>query len=340
VQADIDAVGGDASRVKVATLNGDTWLALSCSASSTTLDCPVPHLSVFGLVRVPPAATPQDTPISGGWFYKQANGFNGAGDLGFAVADDANANFWTEYQRLGGVDRFGYPISQRFEYGGLPTQAFQKAALQWHAELGQAVPVNIFDDLTRRGNDTWLDQALQIPPTGDQAADATLSPDATVARQLQMLENYPAVRDFYAANSLAPTLYGLPLAVKDYGQFVSVRFDRATLRLWTTAVPWAAAGTITIESSGDIAKSVGLWPDTALVPGPPPATATADTTPADTDTSPTVDDPAASETTAVVDAPVPEPSVADAPSVVDVAPVVETPAALELPPASDADQGQ
>ena len=67
-----------------------------------------------------------DVPLANRRFYKQANGYSGAGDLGYAVADDQRASLWTEFQRLGGVEAVGYPITQRFEYDGFLTQGFQK----------------------------------------------------------------------------------------------------------------------------------------------------------------------------------------------------------------------
>jgi len=41
-------------------------------------------------------------------------------------------------------------VSGRFLYRGFVTQVFQKLALQWQPDLGQAVPVNVFDELTGR----------------------------------------------------------------------------------------------------------------------------------------------------------------------------------------------
>jgi len=38
--------------------------------------------------------------------------------------------------------------------------------------------------------------------------------------------------------------------------------------LWTVDVPWAAAGTVVLGNTGDLAKEVGLWTSEALVPRP------------------------------------------------------------------------
>jgi len=45
--------------------------------------------------------------------FKQANGFSGAGALGYSVVDDDQAAFWTEFRRLGGVPVVGYLVSTR-----------------------------------------------------------------------------------------------------------------------------------------------------------------------------------------------------------------------------------
>ena len=66
---------------------------------------------------------------------------------------------------------------------------------------------------------------------------------------------------------------GLPLAVHDYGALVSVRLQRATLQLWKTDMPWAAAGTVVVGNGGDVAKEAGLWPAEATVSTAAPADA-------------------------------------------------------------------
>ena len=65
-------------------------------------------------------------------------GGSGAGTGGFSVVDDDSAPLWSEFQRFGGVGELGYPVSDRFLYGGLITQSFQRAVLQFQPELGAA----------------------------------------------------------------------------------------------------------------------------------------------------------------------------------------------------------
>jgi hypothetical protein len=274
---DMTQSGGDVSRVRLATLSGDgSWVAADCTASGTALECYLPHLSVIAALVIPPVGDVLDSPLPGGWFFKQANGFNGAGDNGFSVVDDADASLWSEFQRLGGVDRLGYPVSQRYLSDGLITQAFQRAILQWAPDAGQARLLNVMSLFTAAGLDGWLDQHRQVPPGGDTAAD------------IAVLGDQPALRALFDADPGIASTYGLPLAVKSYNGLVTARLERGYLQLWTIDTPWAPAGTVTIGGAGELARGTGLLPTSALAPGIPySAPASADATP---DSSPGAND--------------------------------------------------
>jgi hypothetical protein len=264
---EVNKASGDLSRLRIATLIDNTWVALACTTADSVVSCSVPHLSLFALLISPPQAGSLDAPLADGWFFKQTNGFSGAGDAGYAVEDDAQASFWSEFQRLGGVQRVGYPVTGRFQYGGYLTQAFQRMVLQWRPELGQAVPLNVFDELGIHGADAWLEHARQVPASVDSSgADDPLDWEAVVARHVELLDPYPALHDFYTSDPDALTTYGLPVSVKDYGPMVTVRLQRGSLQLWTVDTPWAAAGTVVGGNAGDLAKEAGLWPLTALAP--------------------------------------------------------------------------
>jgi hypothetical protein len=218
------------------------------------------------VVAAPAPTEPLDFEISAGHFFKQANGYGGAGTAGYAVIDDADAGFWTELQRLGGLERVGYPVSNRFFYRGFLTQAFQKLVLQWRPELGVSVPVNVFDDLTQHGSDGWLERTRQVPVGRRDPQDGGATWDEVIARHMELLAPYPAVQDFYTSDPDALDAYGLPMSVQDYGPFVVVRLQRAALQLWTTTTLSAAAGSVTISNGGDMAKDAGLWPPSATLP--------------------------------------------------------------------------
>jgi hypothetical protein len=279
--AELGAASGDATRLKLATWLNDAWVPLGCSVQGTTLECALPHLSLFAVVAAPPPALQMDAPLDNGWFAQQANGFNGAGDLGFAVVDDADASLWSEYQRLGGIDRLGYPISRRYEDNGHITQAFQRAILQWQPDSGTATTLHVFDELNARGLDPWLDAARQVPP-------ASGAPDPSV------LSSAPALSEAYAADPEAAVLYGTPLAVKDYGTFVAARFEGAVLQLWSAEGGSTAGAKLTVGNTGDVAKDSGLIPTSALAPQHAPAPRATDPTGANLTTTadPTIADPA------------------------------------------------
>jgi hypothetical protein len=226
-------------------------------------------LTQFAAIIIPVPTGTLDSALSNGHFYKQANGFGGAGDLGYPVVDDSQANFWSEFQRLGGLNAVGYPVSYRFMYHGFLTQAFQRLALQWRPELGQTVPVNVLEELSARGSDSWLDKVHQVPLPNDTSADIGQDFEAVVARHVMLLDAFPAIQEAYLADEDSLTRLGLPLAAKNYGPFSAVRFQRGVLQLWQTSTSFAAAGSILSANSGDLAKDAGLWPAEATVPGGP-----------------------------------------------------------------------
>jgi hypothetical protein len=267
-QTDLDAAQGDATRLHIARWTGSSWQAQACANDGSMLDCWLPRTGTFQVLVAPPPGDVLDSDLPNGHFYKQANGFGGAGDLGFAVVDDADATFWSEFVRLGGVDRVGFPISQRFTYQGFLTQAFQKMVLQWRPDLNQVEPVNIFDELHNQGDDQWLNDYRQVPPADDTSADAGLGWDQVVTRHVSLLSDYPSLRDAYTVDPGALEAMGLPLAVRNYGAVTVVRLQRATLQLWSVDTPWAAAGSIILGNAGDIAKELGLWPDAAMDAAP------------------------------------------------------------------------
>jgi hypothetical protein len=262
----------DPARLSLARWNAADFVPLPCSpsASNTQLDCTLTAPAQYAFLLAPAPAPPLDQPATPtAHFFRQANGWSGAGSRGFLVADDPQAAFWSEFQRLGGVDRLGFPISNRFQFNGFWTQAFQKLTLQWRPDLNQAVPLNVLDELNQRGLDPWLDQFRQVPPALDTSADAALDWPAVQARHLALLDPFPELKTFYSTTPNALDTYGLPLAVKDYGAFVAVRLQRATFQLW----PGNPTPSVVLGNAADLAKEVGLWPLDAITPTMPPAAA-------------------------------------------------------------------
>jgi hypothetical protein len=266
--SELGRVGGDVHRAQLALRSGSSWLGLGCAADEAqpSLTCSAPAAGQFAVVMAPPVQALLDWDVAGGHVFKQANGFGGAGDAGYQVTDDADAAFSSEFQRWGGVDQVGYPITNRFAYRGFLTQAFQKLVLQWRPELGHAVPVNVLDDLDQQGSSAWLNAVREVPRPLPTGVDEDQAWDAIVSRHRALLDAYPTLQAFYAAQDDAVERFGLPVGVDDYGSVVSVRLQRATLQLWKSDTPWASAGSVVVGNGGDLAKEAGMWPVDAMTP--------------------------------------------------------------------------
>ena len=230
-------------------------------------------LALFAAVLPGPAGAQQaaDFDVPGGHFFTQT----GAGGKGYAVTDADGVGFWTAFQQLGGVDVVGYPVSQRFMYGGFVTQAMQKAVFQWRPESKSVAFVNVFDDLSGAGKDDFLLNARQTPKA-TPFDDAGRPFDQVVKIRQAALDSHPAMKAMYF-NAKDPVLqYGLPTSqVTDEGNAFVIRLQRAVIQEWKQDVPWAKAGQATVANGGDIAKEAGLFPQAALAPVDPGAAAPA-----------------------------------------------------------------
>jgi S1-C subfamily serine protease len=209
-------------------------------------------------------ATLADFPVPGGHFYTQASG-QGL-DAGFSVVDDGAGLLFTEFQRLGSVDKLGYPSSQRFVLSGFLTQATQKELLQWRPDSGHVTFVNIFDLLSDRGLDPTLAKTRLIPATADNSADAKISWPQIVSRHLAMLDQAPQIRARFFADANPVEDYGLPQGIADYGAVQVVRCERAAFQFWRVTTTFAKPGDVTLVNAGDLAKELGLVPANASLP--------------------------------------------------------------------------
>lgn len=205
-------------------------------------------------------AGPAEWDIPGGRFFTQTGA--GAG-TGYRVLDDSRGLAWTAFQRFGGVDGLGYPISQRFTAGGTTRQVFQKGVLEWLEDSGAAIPslANIMDELTAAGKDPWLEAFRQIP-AAPALPPAGTSPD----ERLGLLDPYPALREALTAAPNWLERYGLPVAVAPMGPAVVLRTQKAVFQLWVEDTPWAVAGQVTQVSAGELARDAGLWLTEAFAP--------------------------------------------------------------------------
>lgn len=225
-----------------------------------------------GLLAAPSSslAQPEDFDIPGGHFFTQTGG---GGGRGFAVTDEQDVSFWTEFRRLGGVQAVGYPISQRFAWHGFVSQAFQRVIFQWRPETRTAAFMNTFDLMSGAGIDDFLLAVKQVPkPLAFN--DAGKPFHQVVAERLALLDASPGIRDKYFGAPGDPVQFnGLPTSgASDMGNHLALRAQRVVFQQWKEDVPWARAGQVTVANGGDMAKEVGLLPDqAALQPVGPPS---------------------------------------------------------------------
>lgn len=240
----------------------------------------------------------------------------GDGKGGYAVSDEDGVSFGSTFQKMG-LNKVGYPISQRYERDGFVTQAFQKSIMQWQAESGRVVLVNIFDDLHNTGHDDRLLTTRQTPAQLPVGWDGDLSFDDVVKKRQALLDKRPALRAAYFAVSDPLTFYGLPTSeIVDMDSHYAIRLQRTVLQEWKEEVPWAKVGEVTIANGGDIAKELGELPAKALLPlaqSPCAVTTTGVTSQSATEAT-------SKPTAEVINTPVPPTSEPAAP-----APVVNTP---------------
>jgi hypothetical protein len=95
-----------------------------------------------------PDDQPADYPIPNGYFFNQAVPAAPRG-FGFTISNGAGIAFWSEYQRLGGYAKLGYPTSRRFVHEDTLAQAVQGGILVWQGARGQAelAPLEIVEQL-------------------------------------------------------------------------------------------------------------------------------------------------------------------------------------------------
>lgn len=237
---------------------------------------------LLGLLLPPPPAVadPLEEPPADGRFFRLPTGADDENTLLFSVIDDREARFWSEFERLGGLEGVGYPISQRFIWDGFPTQAFQKMVLQWRAGDGRVTAVNVVDLLHERGLDGWLLTERATPLPADWSSDAGLAWPDVMAAHLELLTD-PDIRASYFAVEDPVTVYGLPMApIQDQGNVLVLRAQRGILQKWLVDVPWAKVGQVTVANSGDLAKESGLLPESALASVEPMTLLSLDATPA------------------------------------------------------------
>ena len=156
---------------------------------------------------LPARADSGDYAVEGGRLFTQA-AESDVPDAGFAVTDADGIPVWTEFQRLGGVQALGYPLSRRFVWDGFTVQVFQKVVLQWRPESNTFMFVNVFDRLNLEGYDDTLEELL-VPPS-EYFDEEGFTWDQIIATRQALLNANPALRDVYFAVDDPLRWYGLP----------------------------------------------------------------------------------------------------------------------------------
>ena len=259
---------------------------------------------------LPARADSGDYAVEGGRLFTQAAETD-VPDLGFAVTDADGIHFWTEFQRLGGVQALGYPLSRRFVWDGFTVQVFQKVVLQWRPESNTFMFVNVFDRLNLEGYDDTLEELLV--PSSEYFEEQGLTWDQIITSRQALLYANPALRDAYFAVDDPLRWYGLPTSrVVTYDHVHTIRLQRAVLQQWLVDLPWASAGEVTVANGGDLARGAGTFPADVLMP----------------ESRPRADGSAPQPTPA----PTPEPTAAPSQQTNVLAPANSLRAALGLPP--------
>ncbi len=215
-------------------------------------------LTITSFPFSPPPVYAQDYDIPNGHFFTQTTG----GPTGYSVVDDEHAPFWSEFQRLGGVQAVGYPISRRFLWNGFLCQVMQRVVFQWRPDLGEVQFVNTFDLFTVAGQDDHLFSTRSVPRPLPPEFDAGRPFAEVVQARLALLDDNAAIKAAYNGVVGDPVrMNGLPTSrVTDMGNHYALRTQRVVIQQWKEAVPWAAAGQATVALGGSIAVELGLFP--------------------------------------------------------------------------------
>lgn len=218
------------------------------------------------------ADAPADYPIENGHFYSEGAG-NGSRS-GYSITDDGGIPMWTEFNRFGGVDLLGYPVSGRFLLNGKVVQLTQKVGLVWRSEANQVQLLNVFTLLHNAGKDAWLQSAKGIPPQVTSPDEAGKTWQQISQKRYQLLDVHPAIKSAYFGVYDPVNMYGLPMSSwLEHPLSSTLRFENVAFQQWKQVLPWAAAGQVQMVNGGDLLKESGiLGPLPFQLQAPPPPT--------------------------------------------------------------------
>ena len=211
---------------------------------------------------------PDEESLPNGRFFRQTGQETGNG---FAVTDDDSIPFWTEFQKFS-LDEIGYPISNRFNFKGFTTQAFQKAVLQWNPTTSAFNFLNILDEMNIAGTDPALTLVRQTPPHAALPEDAqhdAATPagfEAVMQNHLRLLDQNPTIKAKFLAESRWLDLYGLPISYAVFGPVQVLRAQRQVFQVWTEAGGGGPVGVAVLANTGDLMKEFNVISGAAVTP--------------------------------------------------------------------------
>lgn len=200
---------------------------------------------------------------------------------GFAVANYENGpQFWTAFNRLGGVGTLGYPISAPLEKEGFKYQLFQGGALQVNPSQGSAdgiVLANTLDELSKiEEQNPGFAQQLRNEGVPAHKEGENISPeerltwiDPRIYESAQDKEAVAEIRNAFitigdrkVGLDEAAQIKGYPTSkLENRGLFSGVRFQRVALQYWQETVPGhpelPQPGSVTSFLSGDLLRRGG-----------------------------------------------------------------------------------
>ena len=198
-------------------------------------------------------------------------------DYVYEVTNEDGIPFADAYERLGGVDTLGRPISNRFAtlsgyaqvMEGYVLVMTEKGFKRWNT-------LNIFERFERAGLDDWLFHEKGIPRpiqgpnagTWERKRQIRLSRlrNDKISAKFSANPNPEKIRAWN--DDQAVRLYGLPMSYPErHGPFISQRFQKVAFRLWVEEVEgMPAPGTVELVQGGKLFKEAGLIPARALAP--------------------------------------------------------------------------
>ena len=195
-------------------------------------------------------------------------------DLGFTIRDyPGDPDFHTEFERLGGAEVLGPPVSRPWlDPDGHAYQLTRAAMLQWSPHDGRTRVANLFDTLHERGHDAAV-QAHGYPShQADDEATFVEALDAT----LSWLTD-PLIEAAFYANPVAPgncwasiEVFGLPRFLPtQIGEFVVQRFQRVAFGYVPAATPDGTSPTAIRFPSGSLFGELVLAGSPQLLPHAP-----------------------------------------------------------------------